>query len=836
MSGKRKRDEDLVEGNVNVALGGALQEFADSEEGPPGEPQVPHTGVAPVTVPNPDYLRQFTPKKTRAPIEELYVKVRKVMEATGSYAEEGRELKTEETEILTWLVIDDTLNGLWARFPSLGVERVRVAGAKYLGCSDETSARGASKELSFALMFYLEKPLRSILSNFRNVHRVLKTMAGFANETKAKSKTDDNAPSPEQMQEMMRGVPIDSVDSAQVEAEEHLNKFTDTIVTEEDNGELKAFASFWNRMMTEAELVGDPQPNDIADTVSHILDWSEGGATCILPTHSAREKAAFQPIIASLLRALSLIGNSSNRITENSEQGVTALPAPRAAADAASEDDDGEDEAADETHASEQQVLVRSDCRQERYIPPLVGQGTRHFADFEINEVMAFNPYLLPHETSVLVEAKNIMRLGKTAKETHKEAVNQCTGHLAKRTLVALNMGGVGVDLKSIGLIITPVYVEVITMTLLFATEPATEPNKHVDLTVTRSGILPLVSKAALEKFVPEDERTYIEQATSCTCVFPSDDKSIPTGMWMLWKLVCQDDNALGLRFFGGSSSSTKATYQTEHFLFMEGSQPLPPPQGRELGDVLGYGTHGIVYSVKGDTSLVVKSSVVGDGHIERELEALRALQGRDRHSSIPVLHDYGRTRYNIRGTTVDVPAFMFSPRGRSVDQTLVGLNREQLQALLVDILSALEFAHGKGVFHLDVCGRNIIFYSHTDGSMGKYVLIDWSCSVCGRGEKATGFRGSPAFAHRAVHKKKKKESWLPSSDYDVASLCFTICALDKGVSVPWRGLDARWPDEACFADRRQQTTESLKSLDLNGKRQRSGSFVGKLLEMLKDA
>ena len=119
---------------------------------------------------------------------------------------------------------------------------------------------------------------------------------------------------------------------------------------------------------------------------------------------------------------------------------------------------------------------------------------------------------------------------------------------------------------------------------------------------------------------------------------------------------------------------------------------------------------------------------------------------------------------------------------------------------------------------------------------MGKYVLIDWSCSVGGSGQKATGFRGSPAFAHRAVHKKGNTDSWYPSSDYDKASLCFTICALDNGVASPWRGLYELWPDMACFEDRRRQTMESLKSLDLNGKRQRSGSFLGKLLEMLKDA
>ena len=68
---------------------------------------------------------------------------------------------------------------------------------------------------------------------------------------------------------------------------------------------------------------------------------------------------------------------------------------------------------------------------------------------------MAFNPYLLLQEMSVLVEAKNIMRGGKTAEATHREALNQCAGHLAKRTLVTFNMGGVGVDLKSVALVIS---------------------------------------------------------------------------------------------------------------------------------------------------------------------------------------------------------------------------------------------------------------------------------------------------------------------------------------------------------------------------------------------
>ena len=184
-------------------------------------------------------------------------------------------------------------------------------------------------------------------------------------------------------------------------------------------------------MVTGATTNEKPYPNKIAATVRHILDWSQRGRACMrrsltLPTHSANEKAAVQPIIAALLRALSQIGNGINGNTEehgedaDREQGVAVAAAPPpAGADAASQHDDGEDEAvdinSDETTA--QRVLVRSDIRKERCMPRNAGQGAKRFVDFEVNELMAFNPYLLPHETSVLVVAKNIMRGGKRRRQ-----------------------------------------------------------------------------------------------------------------------------------------------------------------------------------------------------------------------------------------------------------------------------------------------------------------------------------------------------------------------------------------------------------------------------------
>ena len=158
------------------------------------------------------------------------------------------------------------------------------------------------------------------------------------------------------------------------------------------------------------------------------------------------------------------------------------------------------------------------------------------------------------------------------------------------------------------------------------------------------------------------------------------------------------------MQFFGGDTS-TNASYHVHNQ-----STQVAQVKRLELHDVIGYGTHGIVYQGKEEENegtkhdnFVVKSSVVGEvQHIERELIALRALNDSraSRPPSIPVLKDFGSICYRIRGTTINVPAFKFSPKGSLVNGKL---NTEQLQGLYTDIQSALNFAHEREVFHLDV-------------------------------------------------------------------------------------------------------------------------------------
>ena len=756
------------------------------------------------------HLHTFHAKETKgtiAQIEDVNAKVRRVTkEAYSRGRASGRsELEEGQSESLEEFLSGDNLNRLKARFPNLDIQEL-----PYIQDLQSCSSHDFIHLCSF-LSVKVALPLQETLDKLSGVRNELEIMAAFANQTEIKSTaiaTEDEC-TEEDFKDMMRGVHIDSPTPEQQVIEKHLTApRKDTLPPPKKDilipPNLHKFASFWNDTMEQTNINEEPTNTEISETVSHILGWNtQKKREYTFPSYAAVEKKTVQPILACLFRTLSLIGTAEETADEEdrNEQDVAVAAAVVQAR---------QQEGAKYTL----EPAVRSDVRRENYIPKVGSSGTKRFVDYEVNQLMAFNPYLLAQEMSLPVEAKNVIRGKKTPQETHMEAVKQCIGHLAKRTLVAFNLCGVGINLKSIALAITPVYLDVITMTL------SGMETGDVSLDVEQSGMLPLVSEVALKKFVTKEcDQTYLTDNASCP--FPADNETVPIGMQELFRLVCSDDTDLGLQFFGGDLSA-KASYHVHNQ-----STQVSPVKRQELHDVIGYGTHGIVYQGKEEENggtkhdgFVVKSSVVGEvQYIERELRALRALNENpaSRPPSIPVLKDFGSICYTIRGTTINVPALKFSPKGSPVNGKL---NTEQLQCLYTDIQSALNFANERQVFHLDVCARNIIF----DKSCDKFVLIDWSCSVSGHGKKVKGFRGSLAFAHREVHQKSNEKFWCPMPKHDNASLLFTICALSTGVPIPWQGFYERNPDEECFSDRREQTKKAL-NLTL-GRKHKQGSTV----------
>jgi serine/threonine protein kinase len=78
-----------------------------------------------------------------------------------------------------------------------------------------------------------------------------------------------------------------------------------------------------------------------------------------------------------------------------------------------------------------------------------------------------------------------------------------------------------------------------------------------------------------------------------------------------------------------------------------------------------------------------------------------------------------GTLKYIIRNVTAVIPAIVISPLGKALVAYRGELDSEKkkllAQMLSSDIQAALEFAHRRRVFHLDVRLDNIIYDSNAD-------------------------------------------------------------------------------------------------------------------------
>lgn len=621
-----------------------------------------------------------------------------------------------------------------------------------------------------------QEPINEIYERLKEIRADLKAYAAFSNKTEMGTRTLEQeeayAVSDSEFKNMMEGLHIPSPSKEQ----EALQKFLANSERIEPwwprrtpkDDKVKRFSDFWSELVQKSKkcdmIFFRKKPAKVEPTVQAILQWDNPNnkfAKLIFPTDTAAEKEAVQPILCSLLRALSQIR--------------------------------------DDRTGSES----RSDLRRERYMPPSVA-GPRRFVDFESNPLSPFTGVLLNQEMSLVKEAKNLRRKSESAEQLHGQVSKQMCGHLAKRALVAFDVGDVGVDSRSAGVIITPVYIQVISLQL------EGMGTKNAKLKFDQTPLWPLVNEAAFDALVQNrQDKEYLKPQ-----LFPGRDSSsgpdLPKGMKCLWELLHSSDADLGVLFFGAENQD--ATFFSE--------DPDGDSVSHSIGQLLGSGAQGLVYGIDDDDELVVKASVVGEiRYIKREFMALRTLAEGEGCQHIPELRSCGYIEYAIRETTASVPALLMVPKGVPALQHLSSLqNKDKSKTLLTlwsNVSDALVFAHKSGVYHLDVSPRNIVF----DGS--RFVLIDWGCAACANDE-VVGFRGSLPYAHAAVHAITNKQRWKPKAEYDIASLMFTVCALWEDNSVPWPGFNARLgKNDQAFQHRRDQTKKKL--VDLLEKYQESG-------------
>ena len=126
-------------------------------------------------------------------------------------------------------------------------------------------------------------------------------------------------------------------------------------------------------------------------------------------------------------------------------------------------------------------------------------------------------------------------------------------------------------------------------------------------------------------------------------------------------------------------------------------------------------------------------------------------------------------------------------------------------------VYKALQYAHNKSIYHLDVRPGNIIVdVTASDGdvtndNMCRVMLSDWGCSVqlTKKNEKMNHFRGSTPYAHDGF--LGGTPSFAVNQDIDFASLAYTIDHVEQG-KLRW-GFEFNRPTNVTEQDKKKRRT-----------------------------
>lgn len=190
-----------------------------------------------------------------------------------------------------------------------------------------------------------------------------------------------------------------------------------------------------------------------------------------------------------------------------------------------------------------------------------------------------------------------------------------------------------------------------------------------------------------------------------------------------------------------------------------EESAPTSGVTGLIQGEEIGRGGFGIVYEMIRktqtgeypfamkvlDPSSFTKSKEKARERFEREMKALGKLQHR------------GIVQMLETGLTVDQKPYILMPliRGRDVRRGLSGMDPPKYARVFDEILSALAFAHRKGVIHRDLKPSNILIRSADKQA----IILDFGCAYLmddASRDMTTTLIGSSPYVPMEVHRDPK--------------------------------------------------------------------------------
>ena len=153
--------------------------------------------------------------------------------------------------------------------------------------------------------------------------------------------------------------------------------------------------------------------------------------------------------------------------------------------------------------------------------------------------------------------------------------------------------------------------------------------------------------------------------------------------------------------------------------------QPLPEIPGYRLARVVGFGGMSTIYlgeqlSLGREVAIkVMLPEALGDEVSRRRFENEARTVARLDHPNIVGIHDVGRTRDGLPYYSMPYLA-----RGHLGQRDLRG-DEDGVRAILRSLLSALHYAHSRGIVHRDVKAENVLF-----DDTGRPLLADFGIAL----------------------------------------------------------------------------------------------------------
>jgi hypothetical protein len=542
----------------------------------------------------------------------------------------------------------------------------------------------------------------------------------------------------------------------------------------------RRFGAYLGQLMASSEAANELEKLDITATVEAILSFSDNttsldDANRDTSVHTEKEKKVVQPVLAAILwKMMHLVGS------------IAGLKVGSPA---------------------------RNHVIRERCIAPSVAVNeSDRIIDITLFKDGKWTSKLQEVFREFPIEVKCLNLVRENAVTLSGQSKDQLLGHLHKRLRWAFEFGNLGVDCTATGAVMTLAHVEIVQVCLVGM------GSASADVIQKSSGKLPLFSKVAVQNLLRgQGNEALLDELFSIDAV----EEPIPTGMDALFRILLCNSCDLFTPYW-----QEKASYRAN-----DGTGTYA------LENRLGAGAFGTVYSLNGHPSMVVKAphGSMFTKTIKNEIAVLSELNSVTTCVNVPLLQSRGDLAINVRGSEVMLPALATSPRGKPIDQLFTLLHEDNGRGILILLVAegvrrALEFAHGKLWFHLDVRPSNIVVEFDNNRNATRAVLIDWGIASK---QEVTGFRGSKLYAHDDILAKRTPDLWTPEAKHDYASLFYTLVVMQGKGHVPWGSYcNTRAADlgvylakrqekaiavcNACFPAVKAQMEELLVKMDVN--------------------